>query len=230
MSTPPLESRPLHDNPFVAVNGHALDNLYSAQWHGFSFMEGSVTINALSPLHARLGETQLRLAMLVALGLPSRAVGAATVTSENTVKTHLWRLYRQLGKDKPANVHRINRSSLPRCMFRAGTLVIEQAAAPLGLSRAEHEVVELVAAGYSNTEIGAARGGSGLTTKAHISRLARNLTWNESALSVRTALSFAAILSGEIEGAVPCPEAADTAYPTDDSRLPESFDINQDSV
>jgi DNA-binding NarL/FixJ family response regulator len=88
------------------------------------------------------------------------------------------------GSARPAPAIALRRPGAARATARGG---------PHGLSARELEVLELVADGKSNNDIGSALGLSGLTVKSHLARIARKLGTGDRAEMVAVALRAGAI-------------------------------------
>lgn len=189
----------------IVVDAEHVHYFAASEVTAFTFDDTVVDIDKTAPLYGSVPPQQIGSAILAAMGFSNYAISQKTLRSEHTVKTHMWYFFNHLrsaGLSAGQVIGRPSRAGLPRLLLQQKVFIPAAASGnQLGLSPAEAGILDLAASGYSNKQIAARRGGSPLTVKTHLSQIALRQEWRgdeDHALSTRTILSLAALLSGEV--------------------------------
>lgn len=108
-------------------------------------------------------------------------VAQALYLSEDTIKTHLRRVFRKLGVS--------SRTGAVALAVRTNTIWVERSGSAPALSPRELEVLELLADGLDNRDIGDRLGLSHLTVKSHLARMTKRFGTGDRVVMVRTGIA-----------------------------------------
>jgi DNA-binding CsgD family transcriptional regulator len=111
----------------------------------------------------RLTGRQNEILALLATGLGNADIGKRLFVSEDTVKTHVQRMYKVLGV--------ASRPGAVGAAYRQGLLAVGAPLPPVSLSDRQRELIVMIAAGMSNAEIGKRLFVSEDTVKTHARHL-----------------------------------------------------------
>ncbi len=164
--------------------------------------EGSVLrTNPNRPLYDERSRPQnIGDAVLAASGLTDATIAEETNREKGTVAKHLGNLYKGVRETRPEHV-RVARAALPRLLWAAGILKPSHREKIITLGDGGRALMHLVANGDTNAAIADQLGSTTDIIKSDLSFIAGQLGWGEASehdLSIRTALSMAVLLSGEI--------------------------------